>query len=189
VKKATNLGGRTVFCLVVMLVGLCLLSDRGWADRDLMEKLGIVAFKEEIEAPNFSLKDLNGNNVNLTDHRGRVVFLNFWATWCPPCLAEIPSMEKLHTEFEDRDFTILAVDLKENPDRVRSFRDKKGVSFSILLDTDGKVGLRYGVRSIPTTYLIDKTGHIIGGALGPRDWGSTEAFQLIDHLINSSSPS
>jgi len=95
----------------------------------------------------------------------------------------MPSMEKLYTEFKDRDFTMLAVDLREGTKKVRAFKERFKLNFPILLDYDGRVGLRYGVRSIPTTYLIDREGYVIGGALGARDWASKEVFELINQLL------
>lgn len=94
-------------------------------------------------------------------------------------------MERLYTEFKDRGFTMLAVDLREGTGKVKAFKEDFKLSFPILLDSDGRVGLMYGVRSIPTTYLIDQEGNVIGGALGNRDWASKEAFKFFEHLLNT----
>jgi peroxiredoxin len=176
-----------VFCLVFLLLNLFALSGQSWAGDHFMEELGIVQFDEKMQAPDFTLKDLNGATVNLKDQRGKIVFLNFWTTWCPPCRLELPSLEKLYAEFKDRDFAMLTIDLKESANRVKSFRDKEKLTFPILLDADGTTGLKYGVRSIPSTYLIDRNGYIIGGALGPRNWAGREAFELFNHLLDTSS--
>jgi peroxiredoxin len=151
-----------------------------------MDILGIVRFNEKIEAPSFSLKDITGKEVKLHDYRGKIVFLNFWATWCPPCRAEMPSMERLYTEFKDKNFIMLAVDSREKTRKVKSFGKKLGLSYPLLLDSDGTVGFEYGVRSIPTTYLVDRQGYLIGGALGARDWASKESFGLFNQLLKSS---
>ncbi len=153
------------------------------AESHFWNDLGIVKFDEKLKAPSFTLRDLNGKEVKLEDQRGKIVFLNFWATWCPPCRAEMPSMEKLYTQFKDRDFIILAVDLREETKKVRVFQEKFKLNFPILLDSDGRVGLKYEVWSIPTKYLIDREGYVKGGALGARNWASKEAFELIDHLL------
>jgi peroxiredoxin len=152
-----------------------------------MNELGIIGFDEKIEAPDFKLKDLNGQEVRLKDHRGRIVFLNFWATWCLPCREEMPSMEKLYAEFKDRNFSLLAVDLQEDSRKVTTFKEKYRLSFPILLDSDGTVGLTYGARFIPTTYLLDRDGTIIGKVLGARDWSGKLAFAFFNHLLNTSS--
>lgn len=175
--------------LFVLLPNPFFILNQAGAETHFMDALGIVKLEEKPKAPDFTLKDLNGKEVKLTDHRGKIVFINFWATWCPPCRIEMPSMEKLYTEFKDKDFVILAIDLQESAGRVKAFKEDFKLNFLILLDSTGEVGLNYGVMSIPTTYLVDRDGHLIGGALGPRDWASKEAFELIDHLLNSASAS
>jgi peroxiredoxin len=153
------------------------------AETHFWDELGVVRINERVKAPSFTLRDLNGKEVKLEDQREMIVFLNFWATWCPPCRAEMPSMEKLYREFHDRDFTILAINVQEEAKKVRAFTEKLDLSFPILLDFQATVGSMYGVWSLPTTDLIDRAGYIIGGALGPRDWASKEAFELINHLL------
>ena len=174
------------FCSVVLFFFSlhCFVSlNRANAESHFWNDLGIVKFDEKLTAPSFTLRDLNGKEVKLEDHRGKIVFLIFWATWCQPCRTEMPSMEKLYTEFRERDFTILAVDLQERAKKVRAFKEKFKLNFPILLDSDGSVGSKYRVTSIPTTYLIDREGYMIGGALGARDWASKEAFELINQLL------
>jgi thiol-disulfide isomerase/thioredoxin len=163
-----------------------ILGEPVHAGDHFMETMAIVRFDPKIEAQNFILPDLNGSKVSLADHRGKIVFLNFWATWCPPCRAEMPSMEKLYSKFKDNDFTILAVNLGENEKQVRAFKESYKLNFPILLDADSSLGSIYGAISIPTTYLIDREGYIMGGALGPRDWASREAFDLINSLLKKS---
>jgi peroxiredoxin len=97
-------------------------------------------------------------------------------------------MNRLYNEYKDKGFVILAINLRENADRARTYRDQEELDFPILLDRNGEVGLMFGVRSIPATYLIDRTGTVIGGALGPRDWAGRDAFKLIDHLLDTTSP-
>ncbi|NIS60488.1 MAG: redoxin domain-containing protein [Proteobacteria bacterium] len=160
-----------------------ILPSRVHADGHFWGALAIVRIDEKLMAPSFTLKDLNGQEMKLEDQRGKIIFLNFWATWCPPCRDEMPSMEKLYTEFKGRDFTMLAVDLQEGAKKVKAFKERFKLNFPILLDSDGEVALKYGVFSIPTTYLIDREGYLIGGALGPRDWATKEAFELFDHLL------
>jgi peroxiredoxin len=172
--------------LVLVLMNPFILLSRVDASSHYMDRLGIKRFYKRVKAPSFSLKDINGAVVRLEDYRGKIVFLNFWATWCRPCRVEMPSMEKLYTEFRNQDFIMLAVDLRESARKVKSFGDTLGLSYPLLLDSNGSVGDEYGVRSIPTTYLIDREGYFIGGAVGARDWASNESFGLIDQLLNSS---
>jgi peroxiredoxin len=171
------------FALMFVSLHYFVSLNRANAESHFWNELGIVKIDEKLTAPSFRLKDLNGKEVKLEDHRGKIVFLNFWATWCRPCRTEMPSMEKLYTELKHRDFIILAVDLQERAKKVRAFKEKFKLNFPILLDPDGNVGSKYGVISIPITYLIDREGYVIGGALGARDWASKEAFELINQLL------
>ena len=148
-----------------------------------MMELGFRVFQEPIEAPGFSLNDLEGNQVSLSDFRGKLVFLNFWATWCPPCRAEMPSMQTLHEELAEEEFTILAVDLQESKRDVADFIAENGFTFPVLLDTRGQVGSQYGARSIPTTYLIDKNGMAIAYLIGSRMWDETVVYETFRELM------
>jgi peroxiredoxin len=177
-----------IFVLTMSLVSLLIknntFSVNGADNADYFEGLGIHRFEDKFKAPDFSLKNLEGEAVNLENLKGKIVFLNFWATWCPACRDEMPSMEKLYTKFKDKDFIMLAVNLREKPKTVRSFKEEYRLNFPILLDTDGSVSYRYGVRSIPATFLIDREGHLIGRAVGARDWASDLAFNLINQLTS-----
>ena len=172
--------------LVNLLTKNNTFSVNGDDNVDYLDALGIHRFEDNFKAPDFSLKNLKGEVVNLENLKGKVVFLNFWATWCPPCRDEMPSMEKLYTKFKDKDFIMLAVNLREKPKTVRSFKEEYRLNFPILLDTDGSVSYLYGVRSIPATFLIDREGHLIGRAIGARDWASAQAIALVDQLVNES---
>ena len=129
------------------------------------------------------LFDLNQKPINLTDYKGAIVFLNFWATWCPPCREEMPSMQKLYNRYKNEPFHIIAVSLKESPTQVKAFFKKKRLSFTVLIDPKGDVGKKFGINSIPTTFILDKNGEVIGKAIGPRDWGSKRSHALFQHLI------
>ncbi len=169
--------------LILFFLNPVIFKDRAVGNTDYMEKLSMFVFDERLKAQNFILRDLSGNQVSLEDHLGKIVFLNFWATWCPPCREEMPSMEKLHTRFKKDDFIILAIDLQETRQQVKRFKERFKLNFTILLDSDGKVGSMYAIRSIPSTYLVDRKGYLIGGALGARDWASDDAIKLFEHLL------
>lgn len=155
---------------------------------DLFTRLRVQKFEEPVVAPDFTLKDLKGTQVTLKNFKGRVVFLNFWATWCPPCRREMPSMERLYKQLKDRDFTMLAVDMQESEKRVRAFISEFSLSFPALLDLNGDISSLYGIVGLPTTYIIDREGKIIGKAVGPRDWSSQESKQLFQSLLKKSAP-
>ena len=147
-----------------------------------MKSLGIER-PQGVKLTNFTLKTLNDRDVSLSDYRGKIVFLNFWATWCPPCRQEIPSMEKLYQKFKDKDFVILAASLREKAKTVKKFVKDYKLTFPVLLDSKGKVGSAYLVTSIPTTYLINRQGEIIGRALGGRKWAGEDSFNLFSALL------
>jgi len=131
--------------------------------------------KEEnkIMAPDFSLKDLDGNTVKLSDYRGKIVFLNFWASWCGPCTSEMPEFEKVHRQFsKEGDAVILAVNLtdgfRETEEKARKFIADNGYTMKVLLDTTGSAAKDYGIYSIPTTYVINRDGSIVTYMEGAR---------------------
>jgi len=133
------------------------------------------------------LNDMDGKTVSLSDFRGKIVFINFWTTWCPTCRIEMPSMERLHQKFKDGDFAMVTINLQEPASRVKEFFKEFKLTFTALLDADGEVGSMFGINQIPTTYILDKQGRIIGKALGPRDWDSRESTALFERLTGGKS--
>ncbi len=135
-------------------------------------------------APDFILKDLDGKKVKLSDHRGEIVLLNFWATWCPPCRAEMPSMEKMKEKMKGKDFIILAVSIDtSSPDRLSDFIEKNGYTFDILHDPEQTVARNYLVMGIPTTYIIDKKGVIVEKSVGAEMWDTEERIEQMHELL------
>lgn len=148
-----------------------------------LSSLGFQTPTAELPAVDFSLKDLSGQKQTLGSYAGTVIFLNFWATWCGPCRAEIPSMEELYLELGNEEFVILAVNSQETSEQVAGFVENIGMSFPVLLDSDGRVGAAYGIRGIPTTYLIDSQGYILGRVVGTRNWSTPEIISLVQDLL------
>ncbi|MFY4729651.1 peroxiredoxin family protein [Nitrospira sp. BLG_2] len=138
------------------------------------------------EAPNFTLRDLTGNVMSLSQLRGKVVLLNFWATWCGPCRVEMPAMEQLYKTLPRREFEILAVSTDPQGTAVtRPFQREMGFTFPILHDSEYRVGLAYGARTIPITFMVDRRGIVRQKIFGARDWDSPEARDLIHELLKS----
>jgi peroxiredoxin len=117
------------------------------------------------EGPDFTLRDLSGNDVSLEDFRGKVVLLEFWATWCPPCRAAVPELIALHKQMQGRDFALIAVSMDENRDKVKDFVDEQGIPYLVLID-DAGISSQYGVFSIPTSFIIDRNGKVISKHAG-----------------------
>jgi peroxiredoxin len=137
-------------------------------------------------APDFLLQTLDGRDMQLSDYRGHIVFLNFWATWCGPCKIEMPAMEKLYREFRPKGFAVVAVSSDaEGAAVTRPYRDALGLSFTIALDPEMLVSRRYGVRSLPLTFLVNREGVITHQIFGARDWGESEARNGIRQLLRS----
>jgi len=136
-------------------------------------------------APDFTLSDLSGKTVTLSQLRGKVVFLNFWATWCPPCRTEMPSMEMLNEVFSSSDFVMLAVNVEREGDKtVPSFLERNPHSFSILLDLDEKVQRSYGVFRFPETFLIDSEGRVARHFIGAYDWSEVQILKQVKELMD-----
>ena len=135
-------------------------------------------------APDFSLPGLDGKMINLTNYKGKVVFLNIWATWCPPCVQEMPSMEKLYQALKDEEFEILAVSIDAlGGDTVAPFMKKYGLSFPALLDTNSSIKTLYQTTGVPETFIIDKNGIIAEKIIGPRDWASSDVISYFRNLV------
>ena len=144
--------------------------------------LGFRVFREPADAPDFELEDLQGNKVSLASFEGKLVFLNFWATWCGPCRAEMPSMQALYESLGNESFEIVAINLRESRNLVQEFVDEFEFTFQVLLDTSGQVSASYGTRNIPTSYLIGPDGKAIGFMIGSRTWEDPEVESLFREL-------
>ncbi len=140
-----------------------------------------------VAAPDFILKDMDDESHSLSSYRGKVVMVNFWATWCPPCRRELPSMEALYQTFKDDAFTVLAINQWESPDHVFAYMGQLDVepSFPILFDRDSAVSQLYGVKGLPTTVLIDRRGRVVYRAVGGRDFNHPEVRAIIRGLIDA----
>jgi peroxiredoxin len=156
------------------------IPNRVYADH--WKAMGSFRLSDTI-ATDFTLQSLDGESVTLSDLRGKVVLINFWTTWCKPCVLEMPSMEKLYRKYKDKGFTILAIDIMEQPEPIRKFVKENNLTFPILLDTKGKVRGKYRVTGIPNSYLVDKDGQLVGRFIGPREWDNEHAEAIIEELL------
>ena len=137
-------------------------------------------------APDFTLKTYRGDTITLSKLRGKVVLINFWATWCPPCRAEMPSMETLYQTLKDKGLVMLAVNVEEDAQEVlKDFLAKNPHSFTIPLDTQMRVQEMYNVYRFPETFIVDKNGVIVDHIIGARDWASPETIDYLTKLLGS----
>jgi peroxiredoxin len=140
----------------------------------------------KIVAPEFSLPDLDGNIRHLSSFRGRVVLLNFWATWCRPCQAEMAALETLYQSYKHRGFEVVAVASNvQGVEAVQPFMSQHRLTFLPLLDSATHVTRTYGVTTLPTSYLLDREGRLVTVEIGGRDWASDESQALITSLLES----
>jgi peroxiredoxin len=136
------------------------------------------------QAPDFTLSDLSGNKTTLSGLKGTVVLVNFWATWCPPCREEIPSMAALNRIMTGKPFRMLAISIDQGgKGAVSDYFNRSGISLPALLDSDGKVGNLYGITGVPETFVIDKSGVIIKKVVGPLDWSSPDVVKFLDNAM------
>lgn len=171
-----------LFLLACVGVLLIFLSLQLRAHEDPWEGLGVIRLAG-YSPPDFTLPTLDGSSIALSDLKGKVVLINFWATWCSPCREEMPSLERLYRHFKYEKFALLAVDIMEHPEKVKKFAREYNLSFPILLDRTGDISAKYAANALPTTYIIDKEGKTVGKAIGPRKWDGDHAKDLIDELL------
>lgn len=137
-------------------------------------------------APDLAIQDLDGKPRKLSEWRGRWLLVNFWATWCGPCRIEMPAMERLYRSYSRKDFEILAVSTDPQGAAVtRPFQQEMGFTFPILHDAEYRIGLMYGARSLPMTFMVDRQGIVRQKVPGARDWGGPDARELIQALMKS----
>ena len=143
----------------------------------------LVALDGSMQSPGFSLPALTGNHQEWSDYSGRVTLVNFWATWCPPCVEEIPSLNRLVAQFKEQDFAVVSIDYRETRQELLDFTQQIPVDFPVLFDVDGKASLLWNVFSFPSSYLVDKQGRIRYSANRAIDWDTQEIRSLVNRLI------
>ena len=182
IRLKDGLLGLLILVAVVLLV--LRFQKTGQGNPEL--EINLNQFKPEAGylAPRFTLRNLKGNLEGLDDHSGKVIIVNFWATWCAPCLKEMPSFETLYRRYRSKGLTLLAISLdKESSSKVQEFVDKYKLTFPVLLDTEGVAEKLYPSFTIPFTYVIDKQGRVAARVDGAKDWESSETFEAVEHLL------
>jgi peroxiredoxin len=162
----------------------------GWLNRDRFAPVDVGS-----RAPDFTLPDLAGRPVSLSDLHGRVVLVNLWATWCPPCVEEMPALQRLHERLDPEGLTVLAISVDAAPGTtgpfgepagdVEGFAREFGIDFTILLDPEQSVQRRYAVTGLPTTFLIDRDGRLVERVLGAREWDAEPMVRRIRELLET----
>ena len=175
---------------LLAIAGVTVLKESLWLGEnaslrsasDVFLRLNAEELNPPPPAPEFRLKDINGKSFSLRDYRGRVVLLNFWATWCPSCKFEMPSMESLREALGNKGLVVLTVNARESADEVKAFFQEHRLWFPALLDEDGDIFERFNVWSLPTTFIIGRKGELLGKVIGYRDWGSEHTMRVLQRL-------
>lgn len=174
---------------LVTSLTIAVFVGSGWprpseANEHFVRALGLMQPREAVAAQVFTLPDLTGRPVSLKDFRGKVVLLNFWATWCIPCQWEMPEMDKLYRTFKDRGFVVLALSLDQGPQKVvEDFVRERSMTYPVLLDSKAEVARLYGLPGVPGTFLVGSDGMLRYAVFGPKEWFSEEAKELIASLL------
>ena len=175
-----------VFCFIILAIFPQQISAQVSPEAvQAFRNANIRILDQPLSPRNFTLPLLGGGNTDLASYRGKVVILNFWATWCPPCRVEMPSMENLYRRFKNDGFEILAVDLGEDTATVNQFISNNGYTFSIMLDRNSRVGAVFGITSIPASFILDREGKIVARIAGSIEWDTPRMLAAFDALIKS----
>ncbi|QFY88350.1 TlpA family protein disulfide reductase [Magnetovirga frankeli] len=152
-------------------------------DAELIRAAGLKPYPVPLKGPGFRLPDRKERLRSKTDYAGRVVLLNFWASWCPPCRKEFPSLERLQRRFSDAPFSVLAVTVADSPADVEGFLAGREPPFDVLIDTSEGTAKAYRAAGVPVTYLLDRQGRLLAGKAGELDWDSPAVVRLIQAAI------
>jgi len=142
---------------------------------------------EAFIAPGFQLPSHAGGTIDLKDYRGKVVFINFWATWCATCKVEMPSMQKVYDKFKDRGMEMLTISVDKDQSLIQPFMDEYKLTFPVLLDPEEAIAKKvYKTTGVPETFIVNKAGIIVHKAIGPRDWATEEAIAAFTQMVEES---
>jgi len=175
-----------IFSAVLMLLLLIPVAAFG-QQREVLRNLKLAPVDHPGPAPRFFSMTPGGKKFGSDDLKGKLVLLNFWATWCPPCRLEMPSMERLYQEFKGEGLEVVAINFMEREKPITSFLKENGFTFSVLLDKKGEIARDYGVHGLPVTFLIARNGNLLARSMGYKDWYKPETRQLISTLLKDDS--
>jgi len=149
----------------------------------LLKPLKLNGYREGTMPPPFTGETLDARALSMEALRGKVVLVNFWASWCAECRPEMPVLERLHREFAPKGLVVVGINAREDAGAVRQYANQMNLTFPIALDPAGTINQLYGVIGIPTTFLVARDGRAVAFAIGPRDWGSVQARTLLEALL------
>jgi peroxiredoxin len=172
-----------------LIAAVCLLASPAMGQpvlADLLRALHLSDYPPDLWPPSFTGQTTTGHVVSLADLQGRVVLVNFWASWCAECRPEMPLFERLHRDFAAQGLTVLGINVREETDHIQHYARELDLTFALVRDPTGAISRLYGVLGLPTTFLVGRNGRPVALAPGPRAWGSAEARALIQALLAES---
>lgn len=173
----------------MLVTGLLVTAICGPASADeqavaaLLKSLHLVGYRAGTTPPNFGGATPDARQLSLTELRGKVVVVNFWASWCSECRPEMPALQRLHREFASRGLAIIGINAREGPEIIRRYARELGLTFPLILDPDGKINALYGVVGLPATFVVGRDGRAVAFGIGSREWASAPARALIEALL------
>ncbi|HEU4340610.1 MAG TPA: TlpA disulfide reductase family protein [Candidatus Binatia bacterium] len=170
--------------VAVVAAGKAAIAAEQRAVADLVKSLNMSGYSSPMRAPDWSGRTADGKTLSLSALRGRVILINFWATWCQECRPEMPLFQRMHGEFATQGLSVIGINAREGTVAVRGYAKELGLTFPLVLDPEGKIGTTYGVIGLPTTFLIGRDGRAVALGVGPREWASAEARVLMEILLN-----
>jgi peroxiredoxin len=178
-----GIAGVSVIAIVMLLAAP---ETRPAEMAELLRKLDLSTYPRATKPPEFSGRTVDGRTVSLASLQGKVVILNFWATWCKECLEEMPAFEQLHRKFAGQGLTVLAINAREGTQAIQKYGKELSLTFPLIVDPKGEINSIYGVVGLPTTFLIGRDGHAVARGVGPREWGNASARAIVQMLLGES---
>lgn len=179
---------RRLLAWALLVVAPCSFARAESAVTPLLKPLDLVGYASSAPAPHFSGSTIDTRQVAMRDLRGKVVLMNFWASWCTECRPEMPVLERLHREFAPQGLAVIGINAREGREVIRRYASELGLTFPLVLDRDAKINALYGVVGLPTTFLVGRDGRAVALAVGPREWASTPGRALIQALLAEPAP-
>lgn len=183
----------SIVCLIVCVTIFCVASVPVFAQEasstpritQIFETFQATYLEESVAPPDFSLPSVAGKDVTLSDLKGKVVLLNFWATWCPYCRTERPTLQALYEKYKERGLIVAAISIDRTPtETVKSYVEEHKLTFLNLHDQTSAIAREYGIRGVPSTFFLLPDGKVIGGVIGPRGWDGPEAQAIVEYLLS-----
>ena len=150
---------------------------------ELLQKLNLIVYPRGTRPPEFNGRTADGRTASLASLRGKVILLNFWATWCQECRPEMPMFERLHRELGAQGLNVIGINAREGTAAIRGYAKELGLTFALVLDPNGEINAAYGVIGLPTTFLIGRDGRAVALAVGLREWAGAPGRAIIKALL------